>query len=64
MNDISMVLQNLLKCFNGTIISKYFGLSFPVYSVIFSLSLNEILLLLSEKKSIALLVPSKFGTSL
>ena len=42
-NDISGVLQILLRCFNGTLISTSFVLSFPVFLVIFCVNLNEIL---------------------
>ena len=45
-------LQKLLRYFNGTTISASFVSLFPVYLVIFSLNLNEILLLLSAGKSI------------
>ena len=49
-NDISRVLQKLLKYFSETIISTSFEPFFPVGPVIFCLNLNEILLLLSAGK--------------
>ena len=49
-NDISRVLQKLLKYFNETIISTSFEPFFPVGPAIFCLNLNEILLLLSAGK--------------
>ena len=42
-NGISRVLQNLLKCFNDTIIWTSFVSSFPVWPVTFYLYLNEAL---------------------
>ena len=38
-NDISRVLQKLLKCFNGTIISTSFVLPLSVFPIIFTLFL-------------------------
>ena len=46
---ISKVLQKLLKYFNGTITSTSFVPSFPVWSVIFTLNLNESVVLSSAK---------------
>ena len=43
-NDVSRVLQELLKYFNGTTILMAFVSSFPVEPVIFCLYLNEALL--------------------
>ena len=54
-DGISSVLQKLLRCFNGTVISTSFVPLFPVSPVISSLNLNEILLLLSLGKSVILL---------
>ena len=51
-NEALRVLQNLLKCFTGTISSTSFIPLSPVCPVIFifSLNLNKILLLLSAGK--------------
>ena len=38
-NDISRVLQKLLKCFNGTVISTSFVLPLEVFPIIFALFL-------------------------
>ena len=46
---ISKVLQKLLKCFSGTIISTSFVPLFPVRPVIFTLKLNESVVLPSAK---------------
>ena len=58
---ISRVLQNLLKYFNGTIISTFLVTSSPVEPVIFCLNLNKALLLGKLAR-----VPSSFkaGSSL
>ena len=61
---ISSVLQKLLKSFNGTIISTFFVLPFPVCAVIFCLNLNGALLLLPSGKSIIFPLLSKAGSSL
>ena len=50
---ISKVLQKLLKYFNGTIISTSFVPSFPVRPVIFTLKLNESVVLASAKITIS-----------
>ena len=51
LNDISKVLQKLMKYFNGTIILIFFVPSFSVLPIIFVLNLNEALLLSSGGKS-------------
>ena len=51
-NGISRVLQKCFGYFNGIVISTSFVLLFPVCPVIFYLSLNEIVLLLSGKSII------------
>ena len=61
-NGISRVFQKLLKYFNDTIVSTSFVPSSPVLPVIFSLNLNEALLLLSAGKS-TLLSLAKTGSS-
>ena len=50
-NDISRVLQKLLKYFYGILILTLIVLSFSVLPAIFVLNLNKVLLLLSVTKS-------------
>ena len=63
-DDISWVLQKLLRYLNGTIISAAFLSSFSVCPVILCLNLTKILLLLSLGKSIILSVAPKHRSSL
>ena len=60
---ISKVLQKLLKYFSGSIISTFFVPSFPVRPVIFTLKLNESVVLASANSVISLLT-FKSGISL
>ena len=62
-SEMTRVLQNLIKCFNGTIVLTSFMLSFSVLPTIFVLNLNEVLLLLLARKSITTLLAFKAGSS-
>ena len=62
-NDISGVVENLLKYFHGTIIFTSSVSSFPVWSVIFGLNLNAAQSL-SSGKSILTSLPFKAGLPL
>ena len=61
---MSSVFQELLRYFNGIIISTSFVPQFPVCPVICYLKLNKILLLLLARKSIKLLLFSRTGSPL
>ena len=63
MKGVSRVLQKLLKCFSGTIISAPFVPSSPVLSVTFVLKANEEVLLFPLKSIITPLL-STVETSL
>ena len=62
--SISRVLQQLLKYFNGTIISTSFVLQSAVLPVVFLLNINEALLLLAGGKLAIAPLASKNGSSL
>ena len=62
-NDISRVLQILLKYFNGALVLTFFVLSFRVLLAIFVLNLNAALSLLSAEKSVRA-ASDKNGSSL
>ena len=61
-SGISWVLQKVFKYLNGTIISTLIVPMLPVWAVIFSLNLNE-LVVLSLIKSTTATVLSKAGSS-
>ena len=63
-NGISIVLQKLLRYFNGTISSTSFVPQFPICPVCCCLNLKEILLLLLAGKPKILLLLSRVGLSL
>ena len=62
-NEISVVLEKLLRYFNGISISTSFVPLFPICPVIYGLNFNEILLL-SLGKSIILPLLFKAGSFL
>ena len=61
---ISIVLQKLLRYFNGTFVSTLFVPLLPVSPVIFYLILNESVVRLSALKAVIALVAAKAGSSL
>ena len=63
-NSISMVLQKLLKYFNGTITLRSFSPLFFILPAISVCNLNEALLLLSAGKLAIAPSASKIGSSL
>ena len=63
-NDISKVLQNLLRYFNGTIISTSFVPSLTVCPVTFCSKLNQALLMLASGKLIIAAASFTAGSSL
>ena len=61
---ISRVLQKLLRYFNGTIISTFFVLLFPVPPVIFALRLSNLVVALASLKSTMSLLVAEAGSSM
>ena len=61
---ISIVLQKLLRYFNGTFVSTLFVPLLPVSPGIFYLILNESVVALSALKSVMALLATKAGSSL
>ena len=61
---ISIVVQKLLRYFNGNIVSTFFVTFLPVSPVIFYLILNESVVALSTLKSVIAFLAAKSGSSL